>query len=1072
MNAVHELATTMERLKLRRSRVVRVLVGLIVASLTVGLLYVVAVNLFLSTSLFVRIVDYEPQTVDIHYERAWSWFPGRIHATGVSIRSRDSHLDFILKVERVDFDISFLSLARKRFDLSNVTGRGISLRVRPRLESPPTSVADYADLPPIEGLGDYAVSSGVESPDKWDDTKWHLWTIDLEKVDAQEVREVWIGPARFEGLVDVVGRFYLKPVRLANVGPCHVDVHRGAVHVGARPVISDLSGTMEVSLRDFDARFLPGVQLLRYASVSTALRGHAEWSSTLADGATFAAAMDVSKLALVVRDGALSSGTAIDAEIVDAHAGRLDAEVSGRAHVMLGVREDAGTARASFAVEASQLHARRTNLDAPSFARIDQLSIVGDSAALDLVAPFGDLHARVDVPDLEIADGRAINDALPSDARVLVHGGSVRADLDVEVWLADKQVRGSARVAGRALDLTVGPARLVGAARIELGFAAFAWDTQRFTDARVSVELEKIAVALDSEPGVAIVRSDHLVVTARAPIVDVADPLARIDVVASMPSALVIDSGTVRAFLARGSVSRVNSGDAAFSLRGDGRIASAVGRSTFELESPRLGFVYKSLSFAGDAHARLRAHNFRWRHGDLALDEASLDLTHVAISPVSRASGALPALTIEKVAIRAESPTLAFAHPFASLAMKLDVVAGRVHDSAALDALLPARAKLGFESDGAAFSAEAHGSLVDGTVRGDLMLRARDVGIGGKSVHVKGDVSLVLDKIAWKISRRSLSIEGGALLVRGITGRFDGNTPQFTIRRIVVIGRAKDLDLAHASLAGLDAQIGVDDVVLPRVEDAAPLLPSDSVVGIESGRLKASLSLAISSEKKSTTGSLDLDLHDGGVRFHTAHYEGDFKLAGTLSALDATNGMLDFSGSVLTMRHVLVTHAATATSRWHGDLHFERAALHIGDPFVVDAYVALDARDADPLLAVALGDDLPDIVAGLVEMPHLVGTAHLTIGTGKFSIQELEASGGDLSLHGIYAAKDHHVRGAFSITKGPLAAGVRIDDQGAQLRLFDLDRWLREQTGATMQLIEDDPDEDLVPSVLPTSALD
>jgi hypothetical protein len=513
----------------------------------------------------------------------------------------------------------------------------------------------------------------------------------------------------------------------------------------------------------------------------------------------------------------------------------------------------------------------------------------------------------------------------------------------------------------------------------------------------------------------------------------------------------------VRAYLARGSITRATTDSAAFSLVAGAHVDGAIGRSTIDLQSPRLELVSRGVSVAGDAHARLRAHDLRLDKGDCVLDEASLVFTRVAISPEKRRLDVRPAVTVAEISLRASSARLAFADPFARMAISAALVDGRVHDSASLSTLLPHDAIAAIESDGATFSADAHGALNHRVWSGAARAKISGVGLGGAQVHARGNASLVIDAATINLAEHTARFEGAALLVDHVTGRFSGEAPQFQIRRALIFGRAARIELASPSLAGVDLTVGVDGLVLGDVRDATPLLPKDSVLGLESGRLTASLSFVLSSTETTVHGTLDADLRDGGVRFHTAHYEGNFALRGAVVAMDRTGRVLDVSGSTLAMRDVLVTHTAMATSRWHGDLDFEHATVHLGAPFSIDAYVALDARDADPLLAVALGDDLPSMLTGLAQMPRLKATAHVDIGSGMFSIRDIDATGGDLTIHGVYAARAHHVRGGFAIDKGPVSIGVRLDDHGAQPYLFNLDRWLLDQEEAARHLIEDDP---------------
>jgi hypothetical protein len=77
----------------RKSRVRRVLIRSAVAILSLYALYVAAINVFLSTSLFEKVLDQDPETLFISYERGWSVWPGRIQARHLTIRSSDSHVE-------------------------------------------------------------------------------------------------------------------------------------------------------------------------------------------------------------------------------------------------------------------------------------------------------------------------------------------------------------------------------------------------------------------------------------------------------------------------------------------------------------------------------------------------------------------------------------------------------------------------------------------------------------------------------------------------------------------------------------------------------------------------------------------------------------------------------------------------------------------------------------------------------------------------------------------------------------------------------------------------------------------
>jgi hypothetical protein len=139
---------------LRLGRVLRVAV---LAGLSVYALYLVAINVFLSTPLFDKVVNAQRDVIEVHFARAWSISPQHIHARQLSIRGRDGSVEWILRLDKVEFDVALLALVRQRFEASNVHGDGISMRLRQRLRAPPASPEEVATLPPIDDLPPYSM---------------------------------------------------------------------------------------------------------------------------------------------------------------------------------------------------------------------------------------------------------------------------------------------------------------------------------------------------------------------------------------------------------------------------------------------------------------------------------------------------------------------------------------------------------------------------------------------------------------------------------------------------------------------------------------------------------------------------------------------------------------------------------------------------------------------------------------------------------------------------------------------------------------------------------------------------
>lgn len=294
--------------------------------LAAALVYVVAANAFLGTGWFARVVNEYPETIDVHYARGWTVWPGRVHARDLSIRATDGNVEWILRIDEVTFDVSLWGLLHRRFFADRVRGTGVSLRIRQRLDAMPATAAPVADLPPIEGLPPYALRARVDDPiPVWDDAFWDLWTIRLRDVVAEHTREVWIDGVRFEGDARVSGGFYLKPMREAQIGPVHADIAEGRVTRGEREMIAaTLGGSLDVSVDAFDPRVTFGRLLLGHVSAralaSSELRSPVEAIVTARVGMTRGRIEDGSRLVASVPGAHVSVGDMVARGSVEATA--------------------------------------------------------------------------------------------------------------------------------------------------------------------------------------------------------------------------------------------------------------------------------------------------------------------------------------------------------------------------------------------------------------------------------------------------------------------------------------------------------------------------------------------------------------------------------------------------------------------------------------------------------------------------------------------------------------------------------------------------------------------------------
>ena len=1025
-----------------------------------ALFYVVGMNIFLSTSLFEKVIDGQPEVIDIHYRTGWSVVPGRIHAKDLSIRGRDSHVEWILRLDEADFDMSFVALAKRRFDVSRVHGTGISFRLRKRLDAPPTSPEQVANLPPIEGFGAYSVHPPrTPSAELWSDADYHLWTAHLENVVADDVRELWIDHVRFDGSARIDGRFYFKPIRAVDVGPAHIEIRDGRVREGESILVDGLGGSRaDATLAQFDPRTAELPDLLHHVSIALDAHGVCPEIARLPlvppAGMTLAGPIDVSRLALDVKTGIVTGDGHVDAKAPRAVVTTGTHRVTGALALTGDVARADGRDRLDLRIAMTSLAvARATGTHEPDgvFLRAAHAAVTADSRELDLARPLGDLHLVVELPEGVLAHAHDLTAYIPKTTPLAILGGHARADARLEVWFADKRASGSGSLRADDLDLKLAKMLVHGATSARASFAAWRWETHRIEDARLSLDISNGSLAAEGTPDAPLVRVRALHLDARGRDADLDDPLRDLEVAIAIPEGTVADRTLLRAYLPSGAAMQTVFGrfSATFHLVLENHLA----RGALDVRSKRLRLAYHDLDLVADVRARARVHAWRWQHGDLALDDATVDVQDVSVARHDSPGIAAAAVSFGRISLRAKSSRFEFADPLSRVTLDASIVDGKVNDSSAINAFLPEGATFALEADGGTISTEIHADVSRHVARGTVAVRAASTGVAGRSLRLRGGIDVSADVEDWDFASNTMTVlDLHAVVARPVGSLRPTGAWDFGADRVELSGRAPRLDLAHPTLLGIDGRLVVANAVLPDARSLQALLPSDGIVTIESGRAHVSVDVEVLASQRNATGIVVVDLARSGVRFHEVHVVGDFHVFARLQGFDADRGIIDLSGSTLEMRNVNVTHSSTDTSQWRGDAVLRDATLRLSPP-EFDASLTLEAHDASPLLAVLLRNDLPKIFAEMTHMKHLLALAHLTVGPHHLAFRDVDARGSDVSLRGSYVVRGEHHRGAFIVEKGVLSVGLRLPDAGGMdVRFFGLDRWLRNETERVLEL--------------------
>ncbi len=456
------------RPSLGRARWRRLVRRLLLAVAILAASYLIVANVLLRTRLLRNAVSgssvsfaLSGRSTDLRldYASAYSVLPGRAHVEGLILRGRDRRVEWLLTLDRADVAISLGDLLHRRLHATRLRSSGLAMRARLRLARAEATPDVVAALPPIAGFADPPLLDDAPEPPPLTDADYDLWTVDLEDIDVQHVREVWIHIVRSVGDTHVRGRWFFRPRRWLEVGPATVDADGVDVFYGIHPLAAGLRGSTEATVHPFDPRAAKGLAFLDQISSHGQFRGRANVAGALRllaprSRVAFTRWEGPLEANLVLDHGTLAGGTRVGIEAADA---RIDAdglafEAPVRADV--GVDGDRGTLGAHVSsLRVSRLSAER--------ARVASIEATVTSRHLRLTHFFDDARATLDVGGAETADVAAWRDYLPSTSPFVLRSGPATAHGHAEGSLAEERGAASLRLSVRRLAVERGADRVI-----------------------------------------------------------------------------------------------------------------------------------------------------------------------------------------------------------------------------------------------------------------------------------------------------------------------------------------------------------------------------------------------------------------------------------------------------------------------------------------------------------------------------------------------------------------------------------------------------------------------------------
>jgi hypothetical protein len=238
----------------------RVAIALVAVLVVLAIALLVVPNRLLRSDFLTSRLNTSPESGLLDYESASSRFPGTIHVKNLRFRDRDPKAEWSVELAEADLTYSLIDLLRRRFHVTRVTGHGLVFHARNRLTRAQAAGARVRLLPSIAGFPDPPLLSPTapRPPPTGEE-----WTLLVENLDVDSVREIWIDDYRFTGDAHLTGGFFLRPSQQAEVYPTELVSETGVLRSGSQVLGEDVQARIAARLPAWDPRRFPGSQVLR-----------------------------------------------------------------------------------------------------------------------------------------------------------------------------------------------------------------------------------------------------------------------------------------------------------------------------------------------------------------------------------------------------------------------------------------------------------------------------------------------------------------------------------------------------------------------------------------------------------------------------------------------------------------------------------------------------------------------------------------------------------------------------------------------------------------------------------------
>jgi len=476
-------------------RTVRILAFLLAVVIGLELVYLVVGNVMLRAGTVERLLNKRPEKLIVHYDSAYTLFPGHAVVKGFRIRSQATRSQIEAVGERISAWVNPLPLLWKTVNIVRADARGAEFRMRRR----PVTVEELKDkeafVPPIEGL-DYKDS--LRDPNKV--PKVPKWGVSVLSCRVDDVREIWIDDFRLTGPGTAGGGLSIGPGRWLELNGTWVDFPALQATAGGRSFLVDAKLKAEIDIDRYDYGENKGLKFRPYLSGRVELESTSPGGSPLLnhlfrnvpwlsfDGTERRVSTD-----LLIEKGRLQPGSRIRMGTDTLAVNFLVYRAEGKADVDLKVVEgkehpilDLELLLTNFGIGLA------TSTPDAAVGEKLRLHATSDDDLISDEVPNGDLELEID--GLHAKDLTRANYLIPAGTGLKLKGGSARMDVRLKASTRGDTGEGKVTLTTDGLALDAGGLAITGKVDASIPLSQGDMLAQRFAIDGMTIRLSDFDV--------------------------------------------------------------------------------------------------------------------------------------------------------------------------------------------------------------------------------------------------------------------------------------------------------------------------------------------------------------------------------------------------------------------------------------------------------------------------------------------------------------------------------------------------------------------------------------------------